>query len=254
MHKGDQVFARQGPLLYEATIMEILKDDTCIIHYKGFNAKFDEMVKIANLMEINKENTTLKENLEQYYSENKNELPSVSSQLHYLNQRSVSLDLPLPLRARLADDFEAINQQGMLVPLPHKINLHEVIQRFGADQMTNDVNIQSSDLQEFCKGLIWYFNCCLPCILLYPKERLQFHEFLQEEPSNIYGADHLLRLLVQMPLILKESNLPAGKLSQLQQFLMDLMDWLQHHRECFCRYVSVSLEHEKDLEHHIVFN
>eukprot|EP00835_Amoeboradix_gromovi_P006777 NODE_883_length_3472_cov_0.125704.p2 type:complete len:253 gc:universal NODE_883_length_3472_cov_0.125704:1992-2750(+) len=252
MQVGDKVFARQGPLLYDAVILEIDSSRSCVIHYIGWNAKFDEEVKEEDLLEVNDENTAFKEKLEQYYSENRDDLPDVQCQLQFLNRRSINLELPLPLRARLADDFEAITRQKMLVPLPHSVNLHELMKRFAGDQIVSQLN-NSEDLQEFCRGLIWYFNSCLPKILLYPRERLQYMDYISKDPSAVYGADHLLRLLVKMPFILKESNMPSSRLTQLQQFLIDLMNWLQHHKEVFCFYKSMSLQYMSDLEAHITF-
>ena len=251
MKEGDKVFARQGPLFYDATIIEIKDKYSCVIHFAGFDSKHDEIIRITDLKEINTENKALKENLEQYYSEHKDQLPNVETQLQFLTTRSISLELPLPLRARLADDFEAITRRQMLVPLPSKINVHEVMKRFAADQRVNSEETKD-DLQEFCRGLIWYFKSCLPTILLYPHERLQFRNYIESDPSYIYGADHLLRLMVKMPLILKESNMSSDRLSKLQQLLMDLMNWLQHHKQVFSDYITSSMQYTHELEHHIL--
>lgn len=47
-------------------------------------------------------------------------------------------------------------------------------------------------------GLRSYFDKALPAMLLYSQERDQFNDVIPEEseisPSNIYGAEHLLRL------------------------------------------------------------
>ncbi len=248
MKVGEMVLAKQGPLLYDACVMELKSDDKCVIHYKGWNSKFDEVVKIKDLLPLSEENLRLKTNLEQYYSENRSVLPNVETQLQYLNRRSVDIELPLPLRARLADDFEAICRQKMLVPLPHKFPLENVMKRFASDAQPH------KDLNEFCKGLIWYFDSCLSSILLYPQERLQFRDYTATTPSTIYGADHLLRLLVKLPYILKESNLSSDKLKILQQFLLDLMKWLQTHKEVFSLYVSMSLHYMNELENVILFD
>ena len=49
---------------------------------------------------------------------------------------------------------------------------------------------------EILKGLRCYFDRALPIILLYNKERHQYHEAVADDvsPSTIYGAEHLLRL------------------------------------------------------------
>lgn len=49
---------------------------------------------------------------------------------------------------------------------------------------------------EVLKGIRCYFDKALPLILLYKKERKQYHETVVGDvsPSTIYGAEHLLRL------------------------------------------------------------
>lgn len=51
-------------------------------------------------------------------------------------------------------------------------------------------------MSEILKGIRCYFDKALPVMLLYKKERKQFHEVVSDDvsPSTIYGAEHLLRL------------------------------------------------------------
>jgi mortality factor 4-like protein 1 len=46
------------------------------------------------------------------------------------------------------------------------------------------------------KGIRIYFDKALPVMLLYKKERKQYHETVVDDvpPSMVYGAEHLLRL------------------------------------------------------------
>eukprot|EP00834_Sanchytrium_tribonematis_P001521 NODE_38_length_35257_cov_0.939047.p15 type:complete len:260 gc:universal NODE_38_length_35257_cov_0.939047:25376-24597(-) len=245
---GNIVYARHGPLLYEASILEKLSSERVIIHYTGWSAKHDEDIHVKYLLEKTEENKIIKENLDKYYSERRTVVPNVETQMEYLNRRSISLELPLALRARLADDFEAITKQKMLVPLPHKYSLNTVMKRFLADKATNE---NREELHEFCRGLIWYFNSCISTILLYTHERLQYREFRDKDPSTIYGADHLLRLLVKLPFIIKESSMSGDRMSKLQQYIIDLMTWLQYQKHLFCIYTSMSLQYMNELEYHV---
>lgn len=54
----------------------------------------------------------------------------------------------------------------------------------------------SDSIAEILKGIRCYFDKALPVMLLYKKERKQFHDIVQDDvsPSKIYGAEHLLRL------------------------------------------------------------
>lgn len=49
---------------------------------------------------------------------------------------------------------------------------------------------------EILNGIRCYFDKALPVILLYKKERQQYHEAVSDNvsPSSVYGAEHLLRL------------------------------------------------------------
>lgn len=54
----------------------------------------------------------------------------------------------------------------------------------------------TDSLGEVLKGVRCYFDKALPVLLLYNKEREQYHELVIDNvsPSTIYGAEHLLRL------------------------------------------------------------
>ena len=54
-------------------------------------------------------------------------------------------------------------------------------------------------------GLRLYFDTCLPGYLLYTCEREQADRLLNMGfvPSSIYGVEHLLRLLVKLPMLLE---------------------------------------------------
>lgn len=68
-----------------------------------------------------------------------------------------------------------------------------------------------------------YFDKALPLILLYRQEREQYErlraatskgkEFV---PSDIYGAEHLLRLFVRLPHLLAQTAMGAQEVSQVR--------------------------------------
>lgn len=43
-------------------------------------------------------------------------------------------------------------------------------------------------------------------------------------PSGIYGAEHLLRLFVRMPLFLSRAQLPAGHVQTLHHYFKELLE------------------------------
>lgn len=54
----------------------------------------------------------------------------------------------------------------------------------------------TDSIGEILKGIRCYFDKALPVMLLYKKERQQYHDLVVDNvsPSTIYGAEHLLRL------------------------------------------------------------
>jgi MRG len=80
-------------------------------------------------------------------------------------------------------------------------------------------------IQEFCTGLLQLFETALPICLLYPQERPQYEALLAEhrrkrsedgrseaspplQLSAVYGCEHLLRLLVRLPVLLQGESQP----------------------------------------------
>lgn len=67
-------------------------------------------------------------------------------------------------------------------------NILNILWEFGY-RMTDTVG-------EILNGIRCYFDKALPVLLLYKKERQQYHEAVSDNvsPSSVYGAEHLLRL------------------------------------------------------------
>lgn len=59
-----------------------------------------------------------------------------------------------------------------------------------------DPRRMTDPVAEILNGIRLYFDKALPVILLYKKERQQYHEAVSANvsPSSVYGAEHLMRL------------------------------------------------------------
>ena len=118
-------------------------------------------------------------------------------------------------------------------------------------------------LEEVVKGLEEYFNRCLGRILLYRLERQQWLEVLEsmessggssegsrkkkkkadgetvvdpslfagKTPSQVYGAEHLTRLLVTLPELIAQTNMDAAAVTRLREEVGKLASWLSKERE-----------------------
>lgn len=65
-----------------------------------------------------------------------------------------------------------------------------------------------------------YFDKALPLILLYRQEREQYDRLRASAgkdfvPSEVYGAEHLLRLFVRLPHLLAQTAMSQQEVSQV---------------------------------------
>ena len=74
-------------------------------------------------------------------------------------------------------------------------------------------------------GLKDYFDRNVRSLLLYPQEQAQAREVLSggSLPRNVYGAEHLVRLLIKLPEILPFSDLTEDALRETSAFLNALV-------------------------------
>ena len=84
---------------------------------------------------------------------------------------------------------------------------------------------------EVCDGLRSYFNQALPTLLLYKYERRQYADRKKEEdkkaPVDLYGAEHLLRLFVKLPVLLARCSLQREHMTVLNAKLNELIKFMQ---------------------------
>jgi mortality factor 4-like protein 1 len=166
-------------------------------------------------------------------------------------------ELPFTLKTILVEECEKITRKGFDSPngydceatpkparsvhqLPPAVTIQQVLQHYqrkrgGADQDKE----KQQQVRRFCDGLGKLFQDALPVCLLYPQERPQYEEILQDENfknkslAEIYGCEMLLRLLVRLPILLQAEPKIDSALS-MGHFLADLIVLLQKNRQaCF---------------------
>ncbi|GAB0490452.1 hypothetical protein MMPV_001689 [Pyropia vietnamensis] len=103
----------------------------------------------------------------------------------------------------------------------------------GADRTSRDV----------AEGLREYFDAALPTILLYRVERPQYNAVMaaggrgggRVRPSKVYGAEHLLRLLVKLPDLLAAEEVEPSVLRAIADRVNDIARFMQKNaRLLFC--------------------
>ncbi|KAI5864434.1 MRG-domain-containing protein [Durotheca rogersii] len=152
---------------------------------------------------------------------------------------SIKLIVPDALKAMLVDDWENITKNNQLVPLPHPHPVTKILDDYIAYETpkrpadTSQVDI----LEETVAGLKEYFDKTLGRILLYRFERPQFAdihkkwisddpEFQGKSPSDTYGPEHLMRLLVSLPELVAQTNMDQQSANRLREELSKFCTWL----------------------------
>jgi len=94
-----------------------------------------------------------------------------------------------------------------LVPLPRKPTVSEILKAYSttdkANRPSRPGSAEADIFEEVISGIKLYFDRCLGNILLYRFERQQYVDVRRssegKEMSDIYGAEHLLRLFGIVP-------------------------------------------------------
>ncbi|KAL4065593.1 MRG-domain-containing protein [Scleroderma yunnanense] len=175
----------------------------------------------------------------------------------------MKLTVPEVLKIQLVDDWEAVTKNNQLVPLPRKPNVLEVLQEF-KDHIINmgkQTSLRDPELilPTIISGLQVYFDRSLGANLLYRFERPQYAEIRktyvtgpkvivgqEKEMSAIYGAEHLLRMLVSLPQMVGSSTMDAESVGLVKDYVNELLSFLVHERSRFflTEYESSSLQYQ----------
>ncbi|CAN3364595.1 chromatin modification-related protein Eaf3p [Diutina catenulata] len=294
LHPGNLVFAYHGPLMYEAKILKIhragsskvellddkedpvknypklksLRDkDTYLLHYQGWNSKWDEWVGIERILEQNEENKILKAQLDALTARPKRGAaggPGLAGARAQAKTAKKSKE-PAPKRKKatmvvlkyddyikhlLVDDWQFITRDHQLVEVPARRPVTEILEDYKKAR-EEEVELPAL-LGEVLEGLEAYFNKGLHMMLLYKYENQQYFELVTNgtvsddaPPATVYGLEHLLRLIVTMPAILADSLLDAVSMSVLVGELEHLLEWLAPRLGHYAgRYINTSPQYD----------
>ncbi|CCX11469.1 MRG-domain-containing protein [Pyronema domesticum] len=266
----ERVLCFHGPMLYEAKVLEVRKPEDkkeqpeYKVHYKGWKNTWDEFVPADRLRKINEENLRMQKEL------NDNSKPSkpkpaaatkakpskagsedpiipargqkrgreieIEKEEDYMKRHDVKIAIPDVLKAYLVDDWENVTKNQQLVPLPKELNVVTILEKYRAATPKKRPGSAEADIfDEIVAGLKLYFDKSLGTILLYRFERQQFLEIRKEhpnkEPSEIYGAEHLLRLCVSMPELLAHTNMDSQAMGKLRDHIEEFVKFLAKNPE-----------------------
>ncbi|KAG5241481.1 protein MRG [Salix suchowensis] len=269
--EGERVLAYHGPRIYEAKVQKAelrKKEWRYFVHYLGWNKNWDEWVGMDRLMKHTPDNVLKQQTLEKKQGIDKNLKPGRSSQTKPKNstdskmdkedpksnvakgkkrksdsgiekdnlpvEKLVKIQIPSTLKKQLVDDWEFVTQQDKLVKLPRSPNVDDILTKY-LEYMSKKDGMITDSIGEILKGIRCYFDKALPVMLLYKKERQQYHDTVKIDasPSTIYGAEHLLRLFVKLPELLAYVNIEEETSTRLQQKLLDFLKFLHKNQSTF---------------------
>ncbi|SGY18209.1 BQ5605_C015g08008 [Microbotryum silenes-dioicae] len=179
----------------------------------------------------------------------------------YVKRPEIKIVIPDSLKTQLVDDWEAVTKNHTLVPLPRVPNVDTILdewnkylqnedpdrrryvmlscrrnprspRRTGTDRLPSLRSLAA----EVAAGLGMYFNKALGNNLLYKFERGQYAEQLATLPagrqlSSIYGAEHLLRLFVNLPELLAHTTMDSESALVLKENMAQFLCWLDLNKQ-----------------------
>jgi len=157
----------------------------------------------------------------------------------------INIVVPDHLQALLVDDWENITKNNQLVPLPHKRSVRNILDAYiDYESPARPPGTASHDiLLEVIAGFQEYFQKALGRILLYRFERHQYLEVRKlweksddeqyKSPADVYGAEHLARLIVSLPELLAQTNMDQQSVSRLREEISKFTNWFSKNSETY---------------------
>ncbi|KAH9895794.1 MRG-domain-containing protein [Cubamyces lactineus] len=175
----------------------------------------------------------------------------------------MKLNVPEMLKVLLVDDWEAVTKNNQLVGLPRKPCVTELLEEFKQHVLSQGTSTQLKDpkilLPTIIAGLQTYFDRALGANLLYRFERPQYAEIRkkfvtgpkvqvgqEKEMSQIYGAEHFLRMLVSLPQMVASSSMDGESVGLLRDYVNELLQWMvqEKNRIFVAEYDSASIAYQ----------
>lgn len=153
---------------------------------------------------------------------------------------SIQVNVPERLKRVLVGDWELVTHARKLVALPRPISVTMILDEFKKWVYELQPEIKGytgkqENLEEFCTGLKQYFSHALGMMLLYRFERNQYFRLRRDKKdfnaSEVYGAEHLLRLYVTMPALLAQTSIDQASMNYIKSRLDLLGSYLELHAD-----------------------
>ncbi|KAJ1303853.1 hypothetical protein OPQ81_008273 [Rhizoctonia solani] len=267
---GERVLCYHGPLIYEAKILKTetateanphpktgCSGPHYLVHYKGWKQSWDEkiwLLKQSRLAPVLGEAASRRVHRVVEW-ELGAEVPGGRrgrkrgrEEDEAAKKPELKLEIPDILKVQLVDDWEAVTKSNRLVPLPRTPSVQEILTSFKEWLPTvlpnSKQRMLATVLPVIVSGLQLYFDKSVGSNLLYRFERAQYMVLRRKyiggpavmagEPrdmSTIYGAEHLLRLIVNLPSMVAQTTMDPESVGLLKEYVEYLLQYLVQERE-----------------------
>lgn len=250
--ENDLVLARHGPLQYLAKVLDADVNKGYLIHYDGWNSRWDEWVTpdrvVPNTEENKKKAAELKRDIYAKAkrsssvaststtgssSKKKRESAAVAEdveepQEEEANEATANVRLVLSdeIKTLVIRDWEQLTQNKKLciLPKPEEKSVERIMKDFTSSKKSAAV------FNQIAQGILVYFDKALPSVLLYRSEKAQYDKLKADNPlkrnCQLFGGEHLLRLFVRLPQLLMSTDLDDSETKQLCSRLQDMLRFL----------------------------
>jgi mortality factor 4-like protein 1 len=252
--EGEKILAYHQSLIYEAKVLkaemrpdpnkriEGKKKPYYLIHYQGWNDRWDEWVDDTRLLKFTDENREIQQKIKEEHKKvlgkrkdkkdagksskkKKNETPP--SMTEKKEGLKMEINIPQSLKNKLIDDWESIVHEKNLVPLPRNPSVAQILYEYAKSKPPQP---GQGEFDEVAEGVKAYFDRALGTLLLYKFERQQYSEILKSFPSKpmseIYGVEHLLRLFVRLPEMISTIEMEEETVAILSQGIKEILKYI----------------------------
>lgn len=163
---------------------------------------------------------------DQLQKQGENQFEAAGKQRRNVTVISFRIVLPLSLKKEMLKTWECISQRNLVPSVPAKISVRRVLDMYveakikqisagnasGPRAFQEDGQLRKRMIgwKDLAEGIALFFEKALESRLLYPQEQPQLKEmnsnpkYGKKSVAELYGCEHLLRLLLRLPDILSE--------------------------------------------------
>lgn len=263
---GDKALGFQRGQLYEVKVLETAMrpgaDNIDIpmyyVHYAGWNKSWDEWLWDTRILKFNDENLERQRELrsanairpkpkekDKKVTKVEDTAPtakrrradktdnSIETEVEHFSRPDVKIVISDDLKQHLVDDWNNITRQNKLVSLPSATPVDMILEAY-CKSVEAKQGKMADIAREVASGLKDYFRNAIGTLLLYRQERYQFQQLKGPLGSSgedldlcaVYGAEHLLRLCIKMPMLVAHTNIDEKTMTQIALCLSDILRFI----------------------------